>query len=196
MGRLSLSWLSGSDAWNTSCLKIVWDHKAWCAEVECVVVAIVCWQVTDTPGLLRRSDGNICLCRSSTIHYFCYTLLLTFCILIAWFKVSHVEGHGSWYFKSQVCSILVLVSISIWYDCCRKSSFKKCLWIGCLTDERNNIEKLTLAALSHLPTAILYVHDLTGDCGTTVPDQVNPHLACKSKLMPFFVHALELAWDL
>ncbi|CAM6040221.1 unnamed protein product [Sphagnum compactum] len=38
-------------------------------------------------------------------------------------------------------------------------------------DERNNIEKLTLAALSHLPTAILYVHDLTGDCGTTVPDQ-------------------------
>jgi nucleolar GTP-binding protein len=60
-------------------------------------------------------------------------------------------------------------------------------------DERNNIEKLTLAALSHLPTAILYVHDLTGDCGTTVPDQVNPHLACKSKLMPFFVHALELA---
>jgi hypothetical protein len=85
------------------------------------------FQVTDTPGLLRRSDGNICLCRSSTIHYFCYTLLLTFCILIAWFKVSHVEGHGSWYFKSQVCSILVLVSISIWYDCCRKSSFKKCL---------------------------------------------------------------------
>jgi nucleolar GTP-binding protein len=62
-----------------------------------------------------------------------------------------------------------------------------------LTDERNNIEKLTLAALSHLPTAVLYVHDLTGDCGTTVPDQVNPHLACKSKLMPFFVHALELA---
>ncbi|XP_024376534.1 nucleolar GTP-binding protein 1 isoform X2 [Physcomitrium patens] len=38
-------------------------------------------------------------------------------------------------------------------------------------DERNNIEKLTLAALAHLPTAVLYVHDLTGECGTTVSDQ-------------------------
>ncbi|KAJ7545018.1 hypothetical protein O6H91_09G103200 [Diphasiastrum complanatum] len=38
-------------------------------------------------------------------------------------------------------------------------------------DERNNLEKLTLAALNHLPTAVLYVHDLTGDCGTSVQDQ-------------------------
>ncbi|KAG0561947.1 hypothetical protein KC19_9G105200 [Ceratodon purpureus] len=38
-------------------------------------------------------------------------------------------------------------------------------------EDRNNIEKLTLAALAHLPTAVLYVHDLTGECGTTVPDQ-------------------------
>ena len=41
-----------------------------------------------------------------------------------------------------------------------------------LTEERNNIEKLTLAALAHLPTAVLYVHDLTGECGTSIPDQV------------------------
>ncbi|KAK8939148.1 putative tRNA modification GTPase mnmE [Platanthera zijinensis] len=38
-------------------------------------------------------------------------------------------------------------------------------------DDRNNLEKLTLAALEHLPTAILYVHDLTGECGTSPDDQ-------------------------
>ncbi|XP_034694221.1 nucleolar GTP-binding protein 1 isoform X2 [Vitis riparia] len=38
-------------------------------------------------------------------------------------------------------------------------------------DERNNLEKLTLAVLSHLPTAILYVHDLSGECGTSPSDQ-------------------------
>ncbi|KAL2611939.1 hypothetical protein R1flu_023631 [Riccia fluitans] len=38
-------------------------------------------------------------------------------------------------------------------------------------DERNNIEKLTIAALAHLPTSVLFVHDLTGECGTTVPNQ-------------------------
>ncbi|CAO2825647.1 unnamed protein product [Amaranthus hypochondriacus] len=38
-------------------------------------------------------------------------------------------------------------------------------------DERNNLEKLTLAVLTHLPTAVLYVHDLTGECGTSVSDQ-------------------------
>jgi hypothetical protein len=37
---------------------------------------------------------------------------------------------------------------------------------GCWT-----IEKLTLAAASHLQTAILSVHNLTGDCGPTPPDQ-------------------------
>ncbi|GLJ07098.1 hypothetical protein SUGI_0058190 [Cryptomeria japonica] len=37
--------------------------------------------------------------------------------------------------------------------------------------ERNNLEKLTLAALSHLPSAVLFVHDLSGDCGTSVSDQ-------------------------
>jgi len=40
-------------------------------------------------------------------------------------------------------------------------------------EDRNNLEKLTLAVLSHLPTAILYVHDLTGECGTSPSDQVS-----------------------
>ncbi|KAI4379497.1 hypothetical protein MLD38_005785 [Melastoma candidum] len=38
-------------------------------------------------------------------------------------------------------------------------------------EKRNNLEKLTLAVLSHLPTAILYVHDLSGECGTSPSDQ-------------------------
>ncbi|KAL8129068.1 hypothetical protein V2J09_018223 [Rumex salicifolius] len=38
-------------------------------------------------------------------------------------------------------------------------------------DDRNNLEKLTLAVLSHLPTAVVYVHDLTGECGTSPSDQ-------------------------
>ncbi|KAL7233829.1 hypothetical protein ACSBR1_017441 [Camellia fascicularis] len=38
-------------------------------------------------------------------------------------------------------------------------------------DDRNNLEKLTLAVLSHLPTAVLYVHDLSGECGTSASDQ-------------------------
>ncbi|EYU39318.1 hypothetical protein MIMGU_mgv1a007050mg [Erythranthe guttata] len=38
-------------------------------------------------------------------------------------------------------------------------------------EDRNNLEKLTLAVLSHLPTAVLYVHDLTGECGTSPSDQ-------------------------
>uniref|UniRef100_A0A2P2LCS3 Uncharacterized protein MANES_05G059500 n=1 Tax=Rhizophora mucronata TaxID=61149 RepID=A0A2P2LCS3_RHIMU len=38
-------------------------------------------------------------------------------------------------------------------------------------EDRNNLEKLTLAVLSHLPTAVLYVHDLTGECGTSSSDQ-------------------------
>ncbi|KAL5566122.1 hypothetical protein UlMin_029286 [Ulmus minor] len=38
-------------------------------------------------------------------------------------------------------------------------------------EDRNNLEKLTLAVLSHLPTAILFVHDLSGECGTSPADQ-------------------------
>ncbi|XP_058736805.1 nucleolar GTP-binding protein 1-like [Vicia villosa] len=40
-----------------------------------------------------------------------------------------------------------------------------------LDDDRNNLEKLTLAVLQHLPTAVLYVHDLSGECGTSPSDQ-------------------------
>ncbi|XP_076913516.1 nucleolar GTP-binding protein 1-like [Bidens hawaiensis] len=38
-------------------------------------------------------------------------------------------------------------------------------------EDRNNLEKLTLAVLEHLPTAVLFVHDLTGECGTSPSDQ-------------------------
>ena len=38
-------------------------------------------------------------------------------------------------------------------------------------DDKNDLERLTLAVLTHLPTAVLYVHDLTGECGTSLDDQ-------------------------
>ncbi|XP_061355765.1 uncharacterized protein LOC133300266 isoform X2 [Gastrolobium bilobum] len=38
-------------------------------------------------------------------------------------------------------------------------------------EDRNNLERLTIAVLSHLPTAVLYVHDLSGECGTSPCDQ-------------------------
>lgn len=38
-------------------------------------------------------------------------------------------------------------------------------------EERNAMERLTLACLQHLPTAVLFVADLTGQCGTSVADQ-------------------------
>ena len=37
--------------------------------------------------------------------------------------------------------------------------------------DRNAMERLTLASLQHLPTAVLFVADLTGQCGTSVADQ-------------------------
>jgi hypothetical protein len=55
------------------------------------------------------------------------------------------------------------------------SSFSQCYFIFFLlgsAEDRNNLEKLTLAVLSHLPTAILYVHDLTGECGSSPSEQV------------------------
>lgn len=48
-------------------------------------------------------------------------------------------------------------------------------------DDRNNLEKLTLAVLSHLPTAVLFVHDLSGECGTSPSDQVSLDLIVISK---------------
>lgn len=48
-----------------------------------------------------------------------------------------------------------------------------------MPDDRNNLEKLTLAVLSHLPTAVLYVHDLSGECGTSSYDQVKYSILLK-----------------
>lgn len=38
-------------------------------------------------------------------------------------------------------------------------------------DERNKMELLTLAALDCLPTSVLFVMDLTEECGTSIADQ-------------------------
>jgi GTP1/Obg family GTP-binding protein len=38
-------------------------------------------------------------------------------------------------------------------------------------DQRNKMELLTLAALACLPTSVLFVTDLTEECGTSVADQ-------------------------
>ncbi|KAL9669430.1 hypothetical protein QQ045_006977 [Rhodiola kirilowii] len=48
-------------------------------------------------------------------------------------------------------------------------------------EDRNNLEKLTLAVLSHLPTAILFVHDLSGQCGTSPTDQFVVYKEIKEK---------------
>ena len=37
--------------------------------------------------------------------------------------------------------------------------------------DRNAMERLTVACLQHLPTTVLFVIDLTGECGTAVHDQ-------------------------
>ncbi|GAV87677.1 FeoB_N domain-containing protein/NOG1 domain-containing protein [Cephalotus follicularis] len=50
-----------------------------------------------------------------------------------------------------------------------------------LDEERNNLEKLTLAVLSHLPTAVLYVHDLSGECGTSPSDQFKIYKEIKER---------------
>lgn len=56
-----------------------------------------------------------------------------------------------------------------------------CIWLQ-VTDtpgllerplsERNAMERLTLACLNHLPSAVLFVLDLTAQCGTSVQDQL------------------------
>ncbi|XP_052107281.1 nucleolar GTP-binding protein 1 isoform X1 [Arachis duranensis] len=48
-------------------------------------------------------------------------------------------------------------------------------------EDRNNLEKLTLAVLSHLPTAVLYVHDLSGECGTSPSDQFSIYKEIKER---------------
>ena len=42
-------------------------------------------------------------------------------------------------------------------------------------EERNEMESLTMAAMQHLPTAVIYVMDLTGEAGdkfSSVADQL------------------------
>ncbi|XP_039125046.1 nucleolar GTP-binding protein 1 isoform X1 [Dioscorea cayenensis subsp. rotundata] len=48
-------------------------------------------------------------------------------------------------------------------------------------EDRNNLERLTLAVLSHLPTAVLYVHDLSGECGTSPDDQFTTYKEMKER---------------
>lgn len=38
---------------------------------------------------------------------------------------------------------------------------------------RNAMEKLTLATLGHLPTSVVFITDLTEECGTSIRDQLN-----------------------
>jgi len=38
-------------------------------------------------------------------------------------------------------------------------------------EDRNAMERLTLACMAHLPTSVLFVIDLTGQCGTSVAAQ-------------------------
>ena len=45
-------------------------------------------------------------------------------------------------------------------------------------EDRNAMERLTLACLQHLPTAVLFVADLTGECGTSVANQWQIRWAC------------------
>lgn len=48
-------------------------------------------------------------------------------------------------------------------------------------NERNNIELLTIAALSFLPTSVLFVHDLTEECGTSIEDQYRLYTELKRR---------------
>ncbi|WZZ05599.1 hypothetical protein YC2023_091520 [Brassica napus] len=52
-------------------------------------------------------------------------------------------------------------------------------------EDRNNLEKLTLAVLTHLPTAVLYVHDLTGECGTSPSDQFRIYKEIKERFKDY-----------
>ncbi|KFK42458.1 hypothetical protein AALP_AA2G259300 [Arabis alpina] len=52
-------------------------------------------------------------------------------------------------------------------------------------EDRNNLEKLTLAVLTHLPTAVLYVHDLTGECGTSPSDQFQIYKEIKERFKDY-----------
>lgn len=53
-------------------------------------------------------------------------------------------------------------------------------------EERNAMEMLTLATLEHLPTATLFVMDLTEECGCSVQQQ----WSIRSELVQRFPHKL------
>lgn len=70
--------------------------------------------------------------------------------------MSQYKGHASLcHSLSAACTQLMTSSVN-----------------DCRPDEdRNAMERLTLASLQHLPTAMLFVVDLTEGCGTSVGDQ-------------------------
>ena len=49
------------------------------------------------------------------------------------------------------------------------------------SEARNSIEALTIASLEHLPTAVLFVLDLTGESGTLVEDQLSIRAELKGR---------------
>lgn len=46
------------------------------------------------------------------------------------------------------------------------------------------MERLTLACLNHLPSSILFVLDLTAQCGTSVQDQLTIRQVVEDSLHP------------
>ncbi|KAJ8905779.1 hypothetical protein NDN08_002284 [Rhodosorus marinus] len=48
-------------------------------------------------------------------------------------------------------------------------------------DDRNTIEKLAVAALQHLNSVVLFIVDLTEDCGTSVADQLELRTAIRER---------------
>ena len=43
------------------------------------------------------------------------------------------------------------------------------------------MERLTIACLEHLPTAVLFVIDLTGECGTSLRNQLLIHRSLRAR---------------
>ena len=56
------------------------------------------------------------------------------------------------------------------------------------------MERLTLACLNHLPSSILFVLDLTAQCGTSVQDQLTIRQAVEDSLpeLLFFHYAFKV----
>lgn len=88
----------------------------------------------------------------------------------------------AWFLSLLLCTIHILIDLAFSNNeicclCCNGCklfvvAIDLSLHLLCVSEDRNNLEKLTLAVLSHLPTAVLYVHDLSGECGMSPSDQV------------------------